>query len=141
MGVSLTGLVSAVALLPSISAYNRPTVSSTACVEVLEEIQAITDLHGNDRSCMSCEPANALCGPGCQVLVHELQENCAGVTLPDGWFYDPGRTITGSWDDPEVAMRIKISIERCGCSAAWQAGKRTAITAIAAAALVTTLLV
>ena len=84
----------------------------------------------------------------CQVYVDQLYEYCRGKkgflffvpeqkpkTLPEGFFYDPEDTITGTWND-EVEQAIKIAVEKCGCNGA--AGSRAslvlaAVVAIAAA--------
>ena len=73
----------------------------------------------------------------CQVYVDQLYEYCRGKkgflffvpeqkpkTLPEGFFYDPEDTITGTWND-EVEQAIKIAVEKCGCNGA--AGSRASL--------------
>jgi hypothetical protein len=73
----------------------------------------------------------------CQTYVDQLYEYCRGKkgflffvptqkpkTLPEGFFYDPEDTITGTWND-EVEQAIKIAVEKCGCNGA--AGSRASL--------------
>ena len=73
----------------------------------------------------------------CQAYVDQLYEYCRGKkgflffvptqkpkTLPEGFFYDPEDTITGTWND-EVEEAIKIAVEKCGCNGA--AGSRASL--------------
>ena len=59
-------------------------------------------------------------------MIDELYLLCAGVTLPDGYFFDPDRTIKGAWGE-EVKAELKVSIERCGCDSAPASVKLSAI--------------
>jgi hypothetical protein len=74
---------------------------------------------------VDAEPCDPL---DCQTLVEELYAFCSGKegflffvpaqepkTLPEGYFYDPEDTITGTWND-EVELAVKIAVEKCGCN-------------------------
>eukprot|EP00520_Triparma_pacifica_P004956 CAMPEP_0118654514 /NCGR_PEP_ID=MMETSP0785-20121206/12436_1 /TAXON_ID=91992 /ORGANISM="Bolidomonas pacifica, Strain CCMP 1866" /LENGTH=87 /DNA_ID=CAMNT_0006547191 /DNA_START=374 /DNA_END=637 /DNA_ORIENTATION=- len=76
-------------------------------------------------------------GVECQGMIDSLYSTCGGssmeddgVTLPDGYYFDPQRTITGTWNE-DLKEQLRIAIGRCGCSG----GQRTnmGLAAIAAA--------
>lgn len=69
--------------------------------------------------------------PPCQDFIAALYLSCDGVTLPDGYFYDPQRTITGTWGD-DVRRRLRIAIGRCACNAGWGLKPGPAVAAAAA---------
>ena len=56
-----------------------------------------------------------------------------GNTLPEGFFYDPEDTITGTWND-EVEQAIKIAVEKCGCNGAAGSRASLVLAAVVAAA-------
>ncbi|CAM9350275.1 unnamed protein product, partial [Phaeothamnion confervicola] len=97
--------------------YEKPTVSSETCVETAASVKDKTTEWGNGGSCMGCDPTLGICPPGCQALVDQLYQDCDGVTMPDGLYYDPDSTIDGAWDDT-TRSSIKIAVGRCGCNAA-----------------------
>ena len=65
-------------------------------------------------SCSSCDPATADCGGGCQDLINRMYWACTEVCLPDGYYFDPNKMLSGCWEDNEASM--KINVERCGCN-------------------------
>jgi len=68
-------------------------------------------------SCMGCNPALPTCFPGCQGLIDKLYSNCDKVCLPYGYYFDPQQELDGCWS--ENKPKVKIKVERCGCSAAF----------------------
>ena len=106
-------------LSPTLSQqYHKPAVSSESCVKLINTIADRTHHFGMQLACVGCDPANEACAPGCQLLVDQYYRACAGVTLPDGLFYDPAKTLAGSWENAELYLQVKIAVERCGCNAA-----------------------
>ena len=74
---------------------------------------------GNDTSiepCMLCEPVKEECPEGCDGLLEYYVESCSGVCLPDSYFFDPEKTMSGCFD--EHTYEIYRNIWRCGCNAA-----------------------
>jgi len=71
-----------------------------------------------DTSCVGCDPTKPECPVGCQDLIDTLYWSCAGVTLPDGYYFDPNNNMEGSWNSNLGAM--KINVERCGCNNAFK---------------------
>ena len=65
-------------------------------------------------SCSSCDPATDECDTGCQDLINRMYWACTEVCLPDGYYFDPNKMLSGCWEDNETAM--KINVERCGCN-------------------------
>ena len=67
-------------------------------------------------SCYGCDPAQPVCSVGCQDLIDTVYYVCDGVTMPDGYYFDPTFQLTGSFIDNLDDM--KINVERCGCNSA-----------------------
>ena len=65
-------------------------------------------------SCSSCDPATDECEAGCQDLINRMYWACTEVCLPDGYYFDPNKMLSGCWEDNEASM--KINVERCGCN-------------------------
>lgn len=65
-------------------------------------------------SCSSCDPAVDTCDVGCQDLINRMYWACTDVCLPDGYYFDPNKMLSGCWEDNEALM--KINVERCGCN-------------------------
>lgn len=65
-------------------------------------------------SCSSCDPARAVCDTGCQVLIDRMYWACTEVCLPDGYYFDPNKMLSGCWEDNISEM--DINVERCGCN-------------------------
>ena len=65
-------------------------------------------------SCSSCDPATDVCDVGCQDLINRMYWACTEVCLPDGYYFDPNKMLSGCWEDNEASM--KINVERCGCN-------------------------
>jgi len=61
-------------------------------------------------------PVQTICPvqPDCQTFIDHLYLDCEGVTLPDGYYFDPQWTIPGTWGD-DVKREMRISVGRCGC--------------------------
>ena len=97
--------------------YQKPSISAGACFTVIDEIKTH---HWQGNKCMSCEFSQEVCpnNPPCQVLIDELYRKCDGVKLPSGTYFDPALSIAGSWDNDDVRVKVKISVEKCGCSSA-----------------------
>ena len=89
----------------------------TRCIAQIEEINTISAQEGNDEACLSCDPTLGKCPAGCQIFIEKLWRFCRGVTLPDGTYYDPRLSVTGTWDD-EVDKLMIIEANRCGCDPA-----------------------
>lgn len=66
--------------------------------------------------CMVCEPVKEECPDGCGGLLAYYVESCSGVCLPDSYFFDPEKTMSGCFDDH--TYEIYRNIWRCGCNAA-----------------------
>lgn len=122
--------------------YKKPPVLAKDC---LTAIAAINDFNllpqntavGANRQCIGCEPVQTVCpsDPDCQTAIDRMYLNCEGVTLPDGYYYDPKWTITGTWG-PDVKNSLRIEIERCGCNSVGGLFRTTAVqTAVAATIL------
>lgn len=65
-------------------------------------------------SCSSCDPATDTCDVGCQDLINRMYWACTEVCLPDGYYFDPNKMLSGCWEDNEAEM--KTNVERCGCN-------------------------
>ena len=65
-------------------------------------------------SCSSCDPARPVCDTGCQELIDRMYWACTEVCLPEGYYFDPNKMLSGCWED-NVAS-IDINVERCGCN-------------------------
>lgn len=82
-------------------------------------------------SCMQCDPTQDVCPVGCQALVNHLFQDCAGVCLPDGYFFDPKWQYDGCWKDH--FEQVMIGVNRCGCNSAFsmlQSGSRLTFVVI-----------
>jgi hypothetical protein len=66
-------------------------------------------------SCSSCDPAQPTCDTGCQDLINRMYWACTEVCLPDGYYFDPNKMLSGCWE--ENVPSIDINVERCGCNA------------------------
>ncbi|GMH68414.1 hypothetical protein TrVE_jg580 [Triparma verrucosa] len=117
------------------STYQKPTPLARDCIRTIQTINelAVDPENSNPlagRRCIGCVPVQKSCppDPDCQALIDDMYVNCAdnrgsvethedGVTLPDGYFYDPQRTIGGTWN-LETKEKLRIAIGRCGCSSA-----------------------
>ncbi|GMH79956.1 hypothetical protein TL16_g08338 [Triparma laevis f. inornata] len=113
------------------STYQKPSPPARDCIRTIQTINELSvdpNNIGNGRQCIGCVPVQKSCppDPDCQALIDTMYVNCAdnrgsetahedGVTLPDGYFYDPQRTIGGTWD-LETKEQLRIAIGRCGCS-------------------------
>ena len=99
--------------------YERPKVSAGKCLEVIDKFVENSIVHGMNSGsrCMSCDVAQEICPYDalCQKMIDRLYRDCEGVSLPEGSFFDPALSITGTWSD-RVKDEIKISVEKCGCS-------------------------
>ena len=93
----------------------------------------------NIKTCISCEPTRQACPRGCQPLINQLYVACDGVELPDGWYFDPDKQITGKWND-RVKAELKIQVERCGCSAATRGASSSPLALLLVAALTCTMI-
>ena len=65
-------------------------------------------------SCSSCDPAQPDCDTGCQELIDRMYWACTDVCLPDGYYFDPNKMLSGCWEDNVAEM--DINVERCGCN-------------------------
>lgn len=108
-----------------------------------------------DNQCIGCDPVQDTGCPAtpdmennkaktpCQELISDMHWNCDGVVLPDGYYYDPQRTITGAWGADgkasDVKTRLNVAIGRCGCVGSGVEGIRPSrgatVLVISAAAL------
>ena len=99
--------------------YERPKVSAGKCLEVIDKFVENSIVHGMNSGsrCMSCDVAQEICPYDalCKKMIDRLYRDCEGVSLPEGSFFDPALSITGTWSD-RVKDEIKISVEKCGCS-------------------------
>jgi hypothetical protein len=44
-------------------------------------------------SCMSCDPTKGECFFNCQTKIDAMYKFCAAGSLPDGYYYDPSKTV------------------------------------------------
>ena len=84
------------------------------------------------KPCMSCDPTESTCAPGCQQRIAEMYVACDGVTMPDGFYFDPNKQVTGRWNK-EAKAKLKIEVEKCGCSAAVRGAAGSPLVALALA--------
>ena len=113
--------------LPTTSAYKKPTSTyqkpEVLAKECLMSIAAIDDFASElqnqkgERQCIGCFPVQRACpaDPDCQSAIDTLYRTCEGVTLPDGYYFDPQWSITGTWG-ADVKQELRVQIGRCGCS-------------------------
>jgi len=87
------------------------------CIAQIEEINAISEQQGNDDACLSCDPTLGKCPAGCQIYIEKLWRFCRGVQLPDGLYFDPRLSVSGTWDNEADKLMI-IEANRCGCNPA-----------------------
>ena len=123
-------LLFSLAIIPATSwkapttTYKKPQVLAKDCLVAIATINDFlldprNTAQGANRQCIGCEPVQTVCpsDPDCQTSIDSMYLNCEGVALPDGYYYDPKWTITGPWDT-DVKNKLRIEIERCGCSKA-----------------------
>ncbi|DBA03030.1 TPA: hypothetical protein N0F65_003218 [Lagenidium giganteum] len=65
-------------------------------------------------SCLDCNPTSFVCPPKCQPLIDALYQQCDGVYTPQDFYFDPGKTLDGYWNDNIPVLRMYA--ERCGCN-------------------------
>lgn len=80
-------------LLGKTSAETKKNLNK--CIDVINQINAATD-QGNENACLNCDPTLGVCPGGCSLLITTLWAECSGVTLPDGIYFDPKQTMTGT---------------------------------------------
>ena len=114
---------------PSPGGYQKPEIPAKNCIRTIIQINDF-DAYDPDNQCIGCDPVQDAGCPTlpayginskqvtCQKLIDSLHRDCDGVELPEGYYYDPKRTITGRWG-PEVKMKLNIAIGRCGCKGSW----------------------
>jgi hypothetical protein len=114
---------------PVPGAYKKPDTPAMYCIRTIIQINDF-NAYDPENQCLGCDPVQDDGCPTqpayginpkqitCQDLIKDLHWNCDGVTLPDGYYYDPQRTITGTWG-AEVKMRLNVAIGRCGCRGSW----------------------
>ena len=51
-------------------------------------------LGNTPQSCMDCDPALPRCSSGCQGLVKDLYYNCDAICLPQGYYFNPSKTLS-----------------------------------------------
>ena len=85
------------------------------CIHAVNEISK-NGWGSTTASCMGCDPALPNCYFNCPPLVRNVYQLCDSICLPDGFYFDPKKTMSGCFNDNLIGMRI--SVERCGCSAA-----------------------
>ena len=85
------------------------------CIHAVNEISK-NGWGSTASSCMGCDPALPNCYFNCPPLVKNVYQLCDSVCIPDGFYFDPKKTMSGCFNDNLIGMRI--SVERCGCSAA-----------------------
>jgi len=111
--------------------YNPPDLEAALCLSTIDELNmiarqyqenlesAVEGMVFEETQCLGCQQSQAFCPSGCQATIANLMEFCEGVTLPDGYSYDPPidgvGTITGEWSD-EVVQQIVVAAGRCGCN-------------------------
>lgn len=98
-----------------------------------------------DTSCMGCDPALPDCYTDCQGLVDQLYFQCDSVCLPEGYYFDPRKSLLsvllstsqlvcteselqGCWED--VKPDVKIKVERCGCNSAFTSVSRLSLSVV-----------
>jgi len=143
--------------------YNSPVPEAAECLAVIDELNkradedrkeaedlalgapGVTFTAESKRQCLGCKVSQSAkdCHSECGNLLYQLTEFCTGVTLPDGYFYDPPDesgvgTITGEWSE-ELERQIDIAAGRCGCNGSNRA--RLGVGVIFVAILVTFLVV
>ncbi len=123
--------------------YKKPVPPAKDCIKAVIDLNEISQDYAigvQNYRCMGCEPVQYPCPDGssapgeknCQSLIDKLFLKCDGVTLPDGFYYDFERTITGPFFTPEskgsnkkkegsddskseTQIALTKQIERCGC--------------------------
>ncbi|GMI47026.1 hypothetical protein TrCOL_g1018 [Triparma columacea] len=135
---------------PALNQYKKPSPLAVECIKSIEAItKASEDPDNQDggRQCIGCEPVQFICpagqqgSPNCQDMIDELYLTCGGagmeddgVTLPDGYYFDPQRSITGTWN-MELKEQLRIAIGRCACSGAEGRGRVGAVAVLGAIAV------
>ena len=109
-------------LIQDVRAADQDKFAVRECIDLTELVRSMWESDENDVSmpgakCMSCDPVLSECMAGCPRVLHRMYERCEGITLPEGDFFDPAKTIGGGWE--ENYERIVISSQRCGCNAAF----------------------
>lgn len=91
-------------------------------------------------SCSSCDPAQPDCDTGCQELIDRMYWACTDVCLPDGYYFDPNKMLSGCWKDNVDEM--DINVERCGCNSSGRGYSVSfmVLTAVVGAALFCTIM-
>jgi len=85
------------------------------CIHAINQISK-NGYGSTTSSCMGCDPALPNCYFNCPPLVKNLYHLCDSMCIPDGFYFDPKKTMKGCFSDN--LKNMKISVERCGCSAA-----------------------
>ena len=105
------------------------------CVKIATKIRERSEDYDlmpnqNRKPCMSCDPTEEDCPRGCQPFINQLYRACDFEgKMPDGWYFDPEKTITGRWNDENKAQ-LKIAVERCGCNAAMRGASGSPLVAL-----------
>ena len=78
----------------------RARALSTAqeCIKVADDIRmwgSEMDPVTYNEPCMACDPTQSRCPKKCQSKVNSLYTKCDGVRMPDGFFFDPNKELTG----------------------------------------------
>lgn len=78
-------------------AESRLTVSKStgSIVKCLNTITALEEFTKKGTSCFGCDPTSDTCPSSCQGYIDRLWKDCQGVSLADGIYFDPAKTITG----------------------------------------------
>ena len=77
---------------------------------------------------------------GCQELIDRMYWACTDVCLPDGYYFDPNKMLSGCWEDNVDEM--DINVERCGCNSSGRGYSVSfmVLTAVVGAALFCTIM-
>ena len=126
--------VAIVFLSPNVVLLSHAEADANSCVSVTRKMQ------NSDTTCLMCDPTYEFCGGKCQQLIDNVYTGCDGVCLPDGFYYDEARTLSGCWDK-KLKAELKIQVGRCGCSAAGHKSSKMSVAAtVGAVAVISALL-
>ncbi len=78
-------------------AESRLTVSKSTgnIVKCLNAITVLEEFTNKGTTCFGCDPTSDKCPTSCQGYIDTLWKDCQGVSLADGIYFDPAKTITG----------------------------------------------
>lgn len=72
----------------------KSTGNIVKCLNAITNLEEFSKKAGGS-TCLGCDPTLDTCPDSCQVYIDTLWKDCQGISLADGIYFDPPKTITG----------------------------------------------